>query len=164
MPFSMSTFLLVGVPSSSILRLPQAFCMVPSSTAVTMSEAIFSPSFPANTDAFLATAVASRPWPQASWNITPPKPLSITTVILPEGHSSALSIVTAVFAACFESSLMSILSKSSKPSEPPGLILPLCFSFPSPATASVINLVLTLLSLALSPSLFTINTSCTLSA
>ena len=94
--------------------------MVPSSIAVTLSDAIFSPILSVNTDAFFAIAAASRPWPQASWKITPPKPLSIITGILPLGQSFALSIVTAERAASFAISFMLILSKNSIPFIAPG--------------------------------------------
>ena len=43
--------------------------------SVTSSLATFSLSFPANTEVPLATLVASNPWPQASWKITPPNSL-----------------------------------------------------------------------------------------
>ena len=51
-------FLWVGVPSSSIFPLPQPFSIVPSSIAVTTSEAVFSPSLLQKTEAPFATAVA----------------------------------------------------------------------------------------------------------
>ena len=46
-----------------------------------------------NTEFPFATAVASNEWPQASWKITPPNPLSIATGIFPAGQVFACSIV-----------------------------------------------------------------------
>ena len=67
--------------------------------AVTQGAAICWPSLPQNSLMLLATAVASRLWPQASWKITPPKPLPMTTGITPEGQKGAWSIFTAVLPA-----------------------------------------------------------------
>ena len=74
--------------------------IVPSSIAVILEDAICSPNLPVNTEFPLATDVASNECPHASWNITPPNPLSIATVIFPAGQFLAWSIVCAVFAAC----------------------------------------------------------------
>ena len=99
MPSSISTSRVVGMPSSSMFRLPHSLGRVPSSTAVTMGEAMRWPSLPANSELPKATAAASSEWPQASWKITPPKPPSITTGITPAGQGSACSMVTACWAA-----------------------------------------------------------------
>ena len=89
------------MPSSSIFKDPHALGIVPSSIAVTFVDAICFPSIPVNTEFPLATDVASNECPQASWNITPPKPLSIATVILPAGQFLACNIVYACLAADF---------------------------------------------------------------
>ena len=47
----------------------------------------------------LAMPSASRPWPQASWNRVPPKPLPMTTDMGPVGAGRASSMVTALWAA-----------------------------------------------------------------
>ena len=154
----MSTFRLVGVPSSSMLAEPQPLGMVPSSMAVTKGDAICCPSFPANTEAFLATAVASSPCPQASWKITPPKPLSMTTGIFPAGQGFAPSMVMAIRAASLAVSSTLIWSKSSKPTEPPGPRCPLCFSVAEDATASTVKRLRTRLSSAQTPSELATNT------
>ncbi len=73
--------------------------MVPSSTMVTMGLATSSPTRPLNTDAPLPTRSASRPWPQASWNSTPPPPEPMTTGIWPLGAGRADSLVSARCAA-----------------------------------------------------------------
>src|SRR5450759_5024306 len=47
----------------------------------------------------LAMASASRPWPQASWNNVPPKPLAMTTGMAPTGAGRESSMVSAFLAA-----------------------------------------------------------------
>ena len=127
----------VGLPSSSMLLLPQAFGIVPSSTAFTIGEAICVPSFSEKTESFLETDVASSECPQASWKITPPFPGPITTVIFPLGQSAAFSIVSADFAADFASETMSIwFLKNSNPDIVPGPSNPVSNLFPSDAIAT----------------------------
>ena len=63
--------------------------------AVTIGFATCSPSLLAKTDSPFATELASKPCPQASWKITPPNPLSITTGIFPLGQGPAFNMVTA---------------------------------------------------------------------
>ena len=109
----MSTRRVVGVPSSSTLLEPHSLGIVPSSMAVTLSEAIFWPSFPQNSELPNATAVASSEWPQASWKITPPKPLPMTTGMRPAGQKSAWSFTTAACAALRASASTSTRSNSS---------------------------------------------------
>ena len=163
-PFSISTFFWVLFPSSSIFNDPHAFGIVPSSIAVTLVDAICSPNLFAKTEFPLATAVASKAWPHASWNITPPKPLSIATVIFPAGQFFAWSIVWAIRAASFPWYAGSILSNISIPIHLPGPSNPVWFSSPFEAIALTPNLVLTLLSSIYNPSLFAINIFCSLSA
>ena len=108
--------------------------------------------------AFLATAVASSPCPQASWKMTPPKPLSMTTGIFPAGQGFAPSMVMAILAASLAVSSTLIWSKSSKPTEPPGPRCPLCFSVAEDATASTVKRLRTRLSSAQTPSELATNT------
>ena len=98
-PFSIRTFFLPGVPSSSTLIEPQWFGNVPSSIAVTFEDAICLPKQSENTELPFATDVASNECPQASWNITPPNPLSIAAIILPAGQLRAFNITYAERAA-----------------------------------------------------------------
>ena len=91
----MSVRWVVGVPSSSTCREPHSPGVTPSSMAVTHLLATCCPSLPQNSLRPKATLVASRLWPHASWKITPPKPLSMTTGITPAGHTGAWSMVTA---------------------------------------------------------------------
>ena len=101
-----------------------------------MGEAICCPSLPANSELPKATAVASSECPQASWKMTPPKPLSMTAHITPAGQGSACSMVTACFAARRPTSSGSTrLSNNSKPIIAPGLQLPVWLSPPAEATA-----------------------------
>ena len=69
--------------------------MVPSSTSVTSGDATCSPRRPLNTEAPLSTRSFSRPWPQASWNSTPPPPGPMTTGSVPDGAGRAASLVMA---------------------------------------------------------------------
>ena len=115
---------------------PHSLGIVPSSSAVTMGLAICWPSLPQNSELPSATCVASSEWPQASWKITPPKPLSMMTGITPAGHSSALSMVTAQRAASRAvASGSTYFSNSSKPRIAPGPSKPVWFSTPLLATA-----------------------------
>ncbi|MNT89033.1 hypothetical protein D3C72_2296910 [compost metagenome] len=67
----------------------------PSSTALTAGFAMSWPILSWNTEAFLATDVVSSRWPQASWKITPPKPLSMMTGKVPLGQGAAPSFTSA---------------------------------------------------------------------
>ena len=49
------------------------------------------PPVPVKTETALAMWSASSPWPQASWNSTPPLPHLITTGIVPDGRRPAPS-------------------------------------------------------------------------
>ena len=89
-------FFLVAFPSASIVELPQAPGIVPSSINVTLVVAICFPKSSEKTDKCGATAVASKPCPQASWNITAPNPGAITTGNSPPLKSTASSFSTAV--------------------------------------------------------------------
>ena len=82
----MSTLRWAGVPSSSMAKQPHSSAIVPSSTSVTSGDATCWPSRPLNTDAPLSTRSFSRPWPQASWNSTPPPPGPMTTGRVPDGR------------------------------------------------------------------------------
>ena len=138
--------------------------MVPSSMAVTQSAATFWPNFPQNSLLPTATEVASREWPQASWKITPPKPLSITTGMVPAGHTGAWSMVRACCAASLAmASGLILLLKISKPCMPPGDTPPVWFSVPLEAMAATFIRVYTRVSAVNSPSLLAIHTRCTLS-
>ena len=59
-PFSIRTFLVDGSPSSSKHSLPQPCGIVPSSIAVTISDATFCPIFPANGEVLCEIAVPSN--------------------------------------------------------------------------------------------------------
>ena len=131
-----------GVPSSSTLIEPQAFKLVPSSTALTISLATFCPNLLQNTLMPFATDVASNPWTQASCKITPPKPLLITTGISPPCIGSACSISTASWATCFAKGTTSKSSNISIPWLRPNESKPVSISLPSLATAWQESLVL----------------------
>src|SRR5438876_9346446 len=90
----MRTLRPVGVPSSSTLREPRRFAIVPSSTTVTSSEATFWPTRPENAETSLRLKSPSRPWPTASWSRMPGQPGPSTTVIVPAGASTARSLRT----------------------------------------------------------------------
>ena len=149
----MSTLRCAGRPSSSIAKQPHSPPIVPSSTSVTSGDATCSPRRPANTEAPLLTRSASSPWPQASWNITPPPPGPMTTVISPDGAGRASSLVIARCAAAWASSRTSYSSKSSKPTVRPTDSLPVCIPASPDATHDTENSVLTWSSPARVPSL-----------
>ncbi len=65
-PFSISTLRVHGSPSSSKHALPQPCSTVPSSIAVTTSDATFCPSLPANGEELCEIAVPSSGCPHAS--------------------------------------------------------------------------------------------------
>ncbi len=92
--------------------------------------------------------------------MTPPKPFSITTGILPAGQCLAPSIVTAMRAASFAVCSASICENSSNPTAPPGPKCPLCFSDADDATASMEKRLRIRQSSAHMPSVFATNISC----
>ena len=67
----------------------------------------------------LAMASASRPWPQASWNSVPPKPLASTTGMAPTGAGRESSMMSALAAAVSPTTAATASSTSSKPALPP---------------------------------------------
>ena len=79
-------------PSSSMAIAPHSPAIVPSSTSVTSGDATCSPTLPRKTLAPLATRSASRPWPHASWNSTPPLPRLITTGIVPRRRRAGVEL------------------------------------------------------------------------
>ena len=70
-PFSIKVVQLVGVPSSSTLKEPLRESIVPSSTTVTDSSAIFSPIRLENAEVFFLLKSPSSPCPIASCSSTP---------------------------------------------------------------------------------------------
>ena len=135
LPSLISTLFVPGLPSSSISIDPHSFGIVESSTAVTIGEAINSPSLPAKQLSPLLTALASSGCPHASWKRTPPHPLPITTGIFPDGHSLAVSINKAVSAAFFATSLGFALSLKKLISIwQPGPLNPVSIPFSSATT------------------------------
>ena len=108
---------------------------------------------PANTEADLATRSASSPWPQASWNSTPPPPGPTTTGMVPLGAGRAFSLVRARRAARRAMSDTSQASKSSNPSVRPAVSRPVCIPVSPAATHDTENRVRTWSSAASRPSL-----------
>ena len=155
-PFSIKTFFCEGLPSSSIFIEPHSLGIVPSSIAVTKLEAIFWPILLQYIEVPLATEVASRPCPHASWKITPPNPLSIITGNLPLGQYFAFTIVFAIRDASLPIASRSNPSINSNPFIAPGLIEPDCISPSLEATELTMILFLTLLSSFQRPSEFAI--------
>ena len=74
MPFSISTFCCVGMPSSSTLSDPRRLPMVPSSITVQRGLATCWPMRPLNAETPLRLKSASRPWPTASCSRIPGHP------------------------------------------------------------------------------------------
>ena len=115
----MSTFRLVGTPSSSTLSEPRRLAMVPSSTTVTSSDATLWPTRPENAEVPLRLKSPSRPWPTASWSRMPGQPGPSTTVSVPAGASTAPSLMIAWRAASVAKRRQRASSrKKSKPTRP----------------------------------------------
>ena len=95
----MRTVRLVGLPSSSIFRLPRLSGILPWSMTVTPLAATCSPIFPVNTLVCLRLKSPSKPCPTASCNNTPGQPLPNTTGITPAGAGRASKLITACFTA-----------------------------------------------------------------
>ncbi len=94
-PSSISTVRLVGVPSSSTVRLPRRSGSVPSSTTVTPGTAMRLPSRPAKAEVFLRLKSPSRPWPIASCSRMPGQPEPSTTSISPAGAGTLSRLTSA---------------------------------------------------------------------
>ena len=86
---------LVGVPSSSTLIDPLLESIVPSSTIVTESCAIFSPIKFEKAEVFFLLKSPSKPWPIASCRRIPGKPGPRTTSISPTGESTDWRLISA---------------------------------------------------------------------
>ena len=99
MPFSISTFRCVSLPSSSTLSEPRRPPMVPSSTTVQSGLATCWPIRPQNAETPLRLKSASSPCPTASCSSTPGQPGPSTTICSPAGASTASSCTIACRAA-----------------------------------------------------------------
>ena len=95
-PFSIKTVFSVGVPSSSMFKLPLLLSIVPSSIIVTPSLATFFPTKSWNTEVFFLLKSPSSPCPTASWIKIAGQPGPKTTFISPAGEALLSKFVVAI--------------------------------------------------------------------